>query len=108
MPDMLITSLEYLLSCSKKRDYRTMVLSTYRTLARFLQDSKLTTRTLVAPDEEIPHDLKIWQSDLTQEEVELYRDAVQRWLFALDRGTDPTDTRILEQGLADLRKNRET
>jgi len=103
MDDMVIVDIAYVLSASKSRSYREGVIQCSETLVRFLQENGLTTRTLVPLGEPIPHDLKIRASDLTEEGNKFYDGPVQRWYHAQDRGTGPTDTRILERGLARMR-----
>ena len=70
----------------------------------FLQDNDLTRRPLLKPGE-VPDDtFEIWESDLTEEGVQVVDAAFHRWLSALDRGTDLDDVSILEKALAKLRK----
>jgi len=108
MDDIVLHDYGYILSASKRRSYREHVLQSAETLVHFLQDNGLTTRTITPLGEPIPHGLKIRASDLTEEGIEFYKGPVQRWYHAQDRGTAPTDTRILERGLARIRAERKS
>ena len=72
-------------------------------LVHFLQDHDLTTRTIVAPEEAITDGFTIRAADLTQEGMNFYGVAEQKWLAAIDRGKSPTDTTILVKELRKLR-----
>lgn len=72
-------------------------------LTDFLQRHGLTKRVLASSLTDITDDSQIHTDDLTDEGFEFMRSGYQKWLRALDRGKDPTDTRILEKELAKLR-----
>ena len=101
--DFPLFSLESFLASTKRRTahdrYRLIAL----VLAHFLQDHKLTTRTILAPHEAIANSFAIRVADLTQEGIGFYRIAEQKWLGAIDRGTSPTDTTILVKVLRKVR-----
>lgn len=51
----------------------------------------------------ITDSFEIRSDELTEEGLEFMRTAYQKWLRMLDRGGDPSDTRILEKELAKQR-----
>jgi hypothetical protein len=78
----------------------------YWTISDFLQRSCLTTRELAASPNDITDDFEIRSDDLTPEGLQFMRTGYQKWLRMLDRGGDPSDTRILERELAKQREAR--
>ena len=92
-------------AASKHRKYRLHVASIFRRLIDFLQDNGLTTRTILARDEKITERLQIMRSDLTDEGFEFYSSVEQKWLRAIDSGTEPTDISILKSELRRIRRS---
>jgi hypothetical protein len=72
-------------------------------LAEFLQRNRLTTRQLASSEADVTDEFAIMVDDLTVEGLEFMRTGYQKWLRMLDRGGDPSDTRILERELAKQR-----
>ena len=75
----------------------------YWILADFLQRNRLTERPLAGALADIDDEFEIRSSDLTDEGFEFMRTGYQKWLRMLDRGGDPSDTRILDKELAHMR-----
>jgi hypothetical protein len=75
----------------------------YWVLSSFLQRNSLTLRQLAQSQADITDDFEIRSDDLTAEGLEFMRKGYQKWLRMLDRGGDPSDTRILERELAKQR-----
>ena len=72
-------------------------------LAEFLQRNRLKTRQLASSEADVTDEFAIMVDDLTVEGLEFMRTGYQKWLRMLDRGGDPSDTRILERELAKQR-----
>lgn len=100
---------------SKKKDFAVLRLSWYqgklvnhdprelvRTTALFLQENKLTNRTLLEPNTLVPDDFVIMSHDLTDLGFEFMKTVYQKWLGSLDRGVSETDRKILENELLKL------
>lgn len=75
----------------------------YWILADFLQRNELVKRPLVSSQSEVTDDFEILFDDLTEEGLQFMRAGYQKWLRMLDRGGDPSDTRILDKELAKQR-----
>ena len=101
-PDFPVFALRAFLASTKRRDvhdrYRLIALI----LVHFLQDHGLTTRTILRPQDSLPDDFAIRVRDLTDEGLAFYRDAEQKWLRRIDRGTSPTDTTPLVKALRNI------
>lgn len=69
----------------------------------FLQRHNLTVRPLANSISDITNDFEIRSDDLTEEGLLLMRTGYRKWLRALDRGGDPSDTTILQKELAKQR-----
>ncbi len=78
------------------------VASQFWFLTDFLQRNGLTARSLAESLVEITDDFEIRSDDLTGEGLQFMRTGYQKWLRMLDRGGDPSDTRILDKELAKL------
>ena len=95
------------LMASKRKSHREQVRAIVRSLSRFLQDNGLVTREVLPEGEEITEDFVINKSDLTAEGYALYHAAVEKkWLEAIDRGGDPSNTEILRKALVAIRGGR--
>ncbi len=90
-------------AASKNRSYREMVKTMFSTLAAFLEENGLTTRTLLPPDKSVDQSFVLRRSDLTEEGREFYRRVEQPWLKAIDRGGPPSSTRVLKRVLRTIR-----
>ena len=92
-----------MLSASKRTSYREHIIRMFDSYIRFLQGNGLTTRQILAEGELPTADTKIVRSDLTGEGIAFIKRAEQKWLGAVDRGTPPENTTILERELKKLR-----
>ena len=93
-----------MIAFSKRRSHREYILATYTTMCRFLQENSLVKSHLIDDGQQVSDALEVRKGEFTDEGFEFYRTGVQKWFKAHDRGTPPTDTRILERELAKLRK----
>ena len=65
MDDFLIVDIAATLAASKRASYRDSARSMYQSLALFLDNNQLTTHRLIDQGQQIPDDLVIRRSDLT-------------------------------------------
>lgn len=76
---------------------------------KFIQDHGLTRRVLceVAPD--IPEDFCVYLRDITPEGLEFYRTGYMKWLKRFERNmhADPSDIRVMEKALEEMRRKKE-
>lgn len=97
------------LMASKRKSHREQVRAIVRSLSRFLRDNGLVTREILPEGAEITEDLVINKSDLTAEGYALYHAAVEKkWLEAIDRGLDPSNTDILRKALVAIRSDQKS
>lgn len=75
-----------------------------RTLALFLQDSGLTVRKLLQPEEEVGKDFQISSADLTDLGLSFMRKGYQKWVRSIDNGGDPADPAPLQSEFLKLVK----
>jgi hypothetical protein len=99
-PNYSVFDLQFLLSFSRRTSHREYVLGLAGSLLSFLQEHNLLRRVIGYPDEEIPAELHIVLSDLTEAGQYLVTSgAFDRWLGACDRNGHARSTRILERAL---------
>jgi hypothetical protein len=109
IPDnFILIDVQFFLKQNRSRSWREQILTMLSTLCRFLQENGLVTVHLIDEDQLVSDQLEVRRKDFTDEGFEFYRRAEQKWLGAIDRGTPPTDTRILERELAKLRAEKES
>lgn len=72
---------------------------------KFIQDHGLTRRTLCETAPDIPEDFFVYLRDITPECLDFYRTGYMKWLrkFERDAHADPSDVRIMEKALAEMR-----
>jgi hypothetical protein len=71
---------------------------------QFLQSNGLSVRKLAASRDEVDDDeFSIIADDLTPLGFAVVKASHDKWLRSIDRGCDPSDTRILEKELAKQR-----
>ena len=102
MIPIIISEVAIHFSATEDPWYRNRVLAMNETLARFLQNNDLTNHMLLGDDEEVGEDFEIFSTDLNERGYELMKLALDKWMAAIDRGGDPTSTRILEKYLRKL------
>lgn len=90
-------------AASRNRDYREQVRETFRVFIDFLQKNSLTTRQILAEDEPVTAELKIYKSDLTDAGFEVVKKGYDKWLRSHDRGKPISDVTILEKALKTVR-----
>lgn len=66
-----------------------------KTLTLFLQKNKLTTRQLLSESEDISVHFEITKDDVTELGLSFLKSGYQKWVKAVDRGSDPTNETIL-------------
>ena len=76
---------------------------------KFIQDNGLTRRVLCESAPDIPEDFCVYLRDITPEGLEFYRTGYKKWLkrFERDMHADPTDVRVMEKALAQMRKTNQ-
>ena len=76
---------------------------------KFIQDHGLTRCTLCDTAPDIPDDFSVFLRDVTPEGLEFYRTGYMKWLKRFERNmhADPSDVRVMEKALADMRKNNQ-
>ncbi len=89
---------------SKNREYRKRVVLRFRVFVDFLQDNGLTTREILAKDEPVTEELKIYRSDLTEEGFQVVKAGYDKWLRSLDKGKEITNVSPLEKALTKARE----
>lgn len=100
MDDFLIVDVSATLAASKRASYRESVCAMYQALVFFLESKKLTTHTLLGENEQIPDDLIIRRSDLSDIGFEVIRRKLDCWLDQVSSATiSSEDTSILEAEL---------
>jgi len=88
---------------------RSRAVDSFWYLHEFLRTNGLLVRPLVATRAEVDDDeFAIRSNDLTTEGLAVIREGYDRWCKALDRGTPPSKTTILEKALAKVRTARAT
>jgi hypothetical protein len=107
MEEMIIYDVGFMLGASKRRSHKDQVTRMFSTYIGFLQNSALTTRTIVAPGAVPDATTRIMRSDLTDEGFEFVKRAEQKWFRAVDRGGSPESTGILEKELSILRAGKD-
>lgn len=100
MNDFLISDAKILFAASKNRDYRARAEQRFRVFINFLQDNGLTTREILARDQPVTEELRIYKSDLTDVGFAVVKSAYDKWLRGHDRGKDISDVGVLERALA--------
>jgi hypothetical protein len=75
---------------------------------RFIQDHGLTRRVLCETAPDIPEDFCVYLRDVTPEALEFYRTGYMKWLKRFERNmhADPSDVRVMEKALAELRSKK--
>jgi hypothetical protein len=79
--------------------------SRFRALFDFLKTNSLVRPGVRLPAQDIPPDFELRTDHLTEEGIALIKTAYDRWMTAIDRGSDPTDVSILERALKKMRSS---
>jgi len=74
---------------------------------KFIQDHGLTRRVLCETAPDIPVDFCVYLRDVTPEGLEFYRTGYMKWLKRFERNmhADPSDVRVMEKALEQMRKS---
>jgi len=77
---------------------------------KFFQDNGLTKRIICSTAPDIADDLWVYLRDITPEGLEFYRTGQRKWLkrFERDMHADPSDVRVMEKALAEMRSKRQS
>jgi len=75
----------------------------FRSLLLFLEKNELLSREVIVPDGPLPDSFEVRSSDLTAEGVAIMKAGYDKWLGALDHGTDPQKLTILDRALKSVR-----
>ena len=84
---------------TESRDH---IIVRFWTLTNFLQENNLTLRKLARSIKDIDDEYCIKASDLTEDGLTVLKASYDKWLKKLDKGGDPTDTKILDISLKNL------
>lgn len=99
----VIDAVEWHLGAPGNPETLPQILDRFRVLAEFLDSNGLSAAPLL-PEGRLPdRAFAVRSSDLTPEGLAVMRAGYDRWLKALDRGTSPSDSRILQRALAKVR-----
>ena len=76
---------------------------------KFIQDHGLTRRVLCETAPDIPEDFCVYLRDITPEGLEFYRTGYMKWLKRFERNmhADPSDVRVMEKALEQMRQKKE-
>lgn len=80
----------------------------FKEFARFLQTNALSTRTLLDLEQPVPDGFEIKSTDVTAEGLAVIRAVYTKWTKSIDRGKSPTDVKVLEKGLAEIRASEQS
>jgi hypothetical protein len=102
--DFTIVDVEAHLAATKNRRLQAGAIVLFTTLVRFLQDNELSTRVLLADQEDVAPTFLLKRSDLTDEGFIFLQAALHKWVGAIEAAKcPPSDTTILERQLAKIR-----
>ena len=77
----------------------------YLVLSKFLEENGLAVRRLVSAEGTLDDKSEVFESDLTTEGVALsWGLDIDKWLQRIDRGGNPEDTKLLLDGLKEIRR----
>ena len=82
---------------------RDNVLRRFRVIIDYLQHHSLTTRVIASKEDLITDETAIMVSDLTEEGMTMIKKCHDKWLRGIDRGKDPSNLKIWDKALAELR-----
>ena len=71
----------------------------FRAVIDFLQDNKLTRRTILSHDDAIDDQTSIHTDDLTEAGLAVLVEYYQKWLKKVDRGLSPVDVSMFERAI---------
>lgn len=76
---------------------------------KFIQNHGLTRRVLCETAPDIPEDFCVYLRDITPEGLEFYRTGYMKWLKRFERNmhADPSDVRVMEKALEQMRQKKE-
>jgi hypothetical protein len=74
----------------------------FRAVIDFLQDSGLTTRTILGKDDPIDDETSIHTDALTENGRVVMEKCYHRWLKKVDRGLSPNDTSMFQKTAGSL------
>ncbi|HPT51436.1 MAG TPA: hypothetical protein PLS67_05470 [Accumulibacter sp.] len=79
-------------------------------VVKFIQDHGLTRFVLCETAPDIPENFSVFLRDITPEGLTFYRTAYMKWLKRFERNmhADPSDVRVMEKALAEMRKKQRT
>lgn len=79
------------------------IYSYFKSIISYLQNNKLTVRTILIDNEPATDDTCIRVSDLTEEGFELMKKAYDKWLEEVDKGKKVDNYKLLDKALASIR-----
>lgn len=79
------------------------IVNVFYQVIKFLQDNDLLLRTMANSIEDVNDDFVLMSTDLTEEGVEVMKEAFYKWLQKTDKGMPPEDTSLLMKALNKIR-----
>jgi hypothetical protein len=83
---------------------REQIIRRFYSVAKYLQDNQLTTRTLLSDPSDVTDEFALRSEDLTEEGLALMKAAYDKWLRKVDQTMDSSDLTIMERALKRLRE----
>ncbi|WP_291914247.1 hypothetical protein [Chitinophaga sp. CB10] len=85
-----------------------IVYAYFKSIISYLQQNNLTTRVILADDEEVTEETKIQVSDLTEEGFLLIKAAYEKWITKVDnRKIAVDDFKMLNKALDKIRNPKQ-
>src|SRR5688500_9296153 len=105
MEDFIIDKVEWHLKTERNYDFDNSLINEYfSSIINYLQKNNLTTRVIVADNQEIDDTTSIRKSDLTKEGFELIKTCYSKWIDkVVDQKILSTDYRMLDKALQKIR-----
>jgi hypothetical protein len=97
----------FLKSANKSKDYQERLENESTILMKFLKDNSLILIEPFNENGEVKKDLKVRQSNLTEEGKILFQKDIPGWFKYLDRGGKAENISRLEKGLKKIREENE-
>lgn len=101
-----LIELEAYLAPYRRRDDKIRVRAIYTNLVTFLLRNGLIRPGVISEPVSLSDDFELYESDVTEEGVELFGAPLSRWLRWTDKKNPSADTSILESELKKIRERR--
>lgn len=97
MSDEVLIDIPYILTASKRVEYKSNVISRYTTLIKFFQSKGLLTQTLLNQGESCSDEFLLMCSHFTPLGVDFFDSVIDYWDTKIDKGADPSNDTLLEK-----------